>query len=312
MARYALKRLGWLCLVWLGASFLTFSLSFLAPGDPAQIKLRKDVGESPTQAQIEATREELGLDRPFLIQYLGWLQDASHGDFGESWSHEESVARLIWRRLGATVSLALTAGTLTILVAVVVGVLAAYRRNSVIDHASRFVALAGASVPNYFLAYLLILIFSVQLQALPVFGSGSAAHIILPAFTLAVGLSATLTRLTRSAMLEVLQEDYMKMGRAKGLGSGALLFRHALKNASIPVVTAGGLMFAGLLNGTIIVEWVFSWPGLGKLAIDAIHARDYPVIEAFVILAATFYVGVNFAIDILYGWLDPRVKEGLS
>lgn len=312
MRRYLLKRLCWLILVLLGASLVTFALGALAPGDPAEIILRNELGRPPTDEQLQAKRHELGLDQPLPIQYLGWLADALQGDLGRSWSTEVEVAEALLDRLPATVLLALTAAGLAFLIALPVGVLTAYRRNTPTDHVSRIGALLGASIPSYFLAYILMLIFGVMLQALPIFGAESPAHVVLPAVTLAVGPTAILTRLTRSSMLEVLREDYMKVGKAKGLGWRMLLFRDALRNALIPVVTSGALTFAGLLNGTFIVEWVFAWPGLGRLAIDAIHARDYPLIQGFVLFTATVYVLFNFATDIAYGWLDPRIREGAT
>lgn len=309
MRRYVLKRLVWLVLVLLGASLLTFSLGAVAPGDPAQIILQNQLGQPPTEDQIQATRQQLGLDRPFPVQYLSWLADVVRGDLGRSWATDAQVTDALLERLPATAFLAVVAAGLTVLIAIPVGVLTAYRRSTLTDHVSRVGALLGASIPNYFLAYVLILVFGVMLQALPVFGSDSAAHVVLPALTLAFGVSATLTRLTRSSMLEVLREPYMKVGKAKGLSWATLLFRDALRNALIPVVTAGALTFAGLLNGAFIVEWVFAWPGLGKLAIDAIYARDYPVIQGFVLVTGAIYVIFNFATDLVCGWLDPRIRD---
>lgn len=303
-----LGRLVWLVLVLLGASLFTFGLGALAPGDPAQIILQRQLGQPPTEEQIRATRHDLGLDRPLPIQYLDWLADLVRGDLGVSWSTDVDVTEALLDRLPETAFLGVVAAGMTLVIALPVGVLTAYRRNTATDHVARIGALVGASIPNYFLAYLLILVFGVMLQALPVFGADSPAHVILPALTLALGVSATLTRLTRSSMLEVLREEYMKVARAKGLGWPTLLFRDALRNALIPVVTAGALTFAGLLNGAFIVEWVFAWPGLGKLAIDAIHARDYPLIQGFVLFTGTIYVLFNFATDLAYGWIDPRIR----
>lgn len=309
MRRYVVGRLVWLVLVLLGASLFTFGLGALAPGDPAQIVLQRQLGQPPTEEQIRETRHNLGLDRPLPIQYLDWLSDLVRGDLGVSWSTDVDVTDVLLDRLPETAFLGVVAAGMTLVIALPVGVLTAYRRNTATDHVSRIGALVGASIPNYFLAYLLILVFGVMLHALPVFGAGSPAHVILPALTLALGVSATLTRLTRSSMLEVLREEYMKVARAKGLGWPTLLFRDALRNALIPVVTAGALTFAGLLNGAFIVEWVFAWPGLGKLAIDAIHARDYPLIQGFVLFTGMIYVLFNFATDLAYGWLDPRIRN---
>lgn len=312
MSRYVLKRLSWLVVVLVGASMLTFALGVLAPGDPAEILLREELGEPPTGEQLRTTRHELGLDRPIHTQYLNWLGDALQGDLGQSWSNNIQVSEALIARLPATAALAAAAAVLSLVIALPLGVVAAYRRNTVTDQLSRLGALLGASVPSYVLAYVLILVFGVMLGAFPVFGSNSPAHIVLPAVTLAIAVAAPLTRLTRSAMLEVLREDYMILAKAKGLKPSVLLFRDALRNALIPVVTAGTLTFAGLLNGTVIVEWVFAWPGLGKLAIDAIHARDYPIIQGFVIFTAAIYVLLNFAIDVAYSWLDPRIRDESS
>lgn len=309
MKRYLLKRLVWLVLVLLGASLLTFTLGAVAPGDPAQIILQNRMGQPPTDSQIDAVRHDLGLDRPFPVQYVSWLAGLARGDLGHSWATGEPVTHALIERVPATAFLAVAAAGLTVFIAIPVGVLAAYRRNTLSDHVSRVGALVGASIPNYFLAYVLILVFGVMLQALPVFGADSPAHVVLPALALALGVSATLTRLTRSSMLEVLREPYMTVGKAKGLRPATLLFRDALRNALIPIVTAGALTFAGLLNGVFIIEWVFAWPGLGKLAVDAIHSRDYPLIQGFVLFTATIYVLFNFATDIAYGWLDPRIRD---
>jgi peptide/nickel transport system permease protein len=309
MRRYLLQRLVWLVLVLVGASLLTFTLGAIAPGDPAQIILQNRTGQPPTESQIDAARQDLGLDRPLPAQYVSWLAKAAHGDLGRSWATGEQVAQALVDRIPATAFLAVVAAVFTVLIALPVGVLAAYRRNALTDHVSRVGALIGASIPNYFLAYVLILVFGVMLQALPVFGADSPAHVVLPALALALGVSATLTRLTRSSMLEVLREPYMKVGKSKGLRPVTLLFRDALRNALIPIVTAGALTFAGLLNGVFIIEWVFAWPGLGKLAVDAIHARDYPLLQGFVLFTGTIYVLFNFATDIAYGWLDPRIRD---
>ncbi|MDP8928242.1 MAG: ABC transporter permease, partial [Actinomycetota bacterium] len=272
MRRYVATRVAWLVAVLLGASLLTFSLGALAPGDPAEIMLHKQLGHPPTQEQVEGLREQLGLNRSLPVQYVSWLGGAVRGDLGRSWSMERPVSDALVERVPATALLALTAGVFSAVIALPLGVLSAYRRNSLADHSSRFAALVGASVPDYVLSYALILIFAVAFHLVPAFGYGSPRHVLLPAATLALGVSATLMRLTRSSMLEVLRESYMKVAQAKGLPSRTILFGHALRNALIPVMTAGALSLAGLLNGTVIVEWIFAWPGLGKLAIDAIHA----------------------------------------
>lgn len=292
--------------VLLGVSALTFGLGALAPGDPAEMVLEARVGQ-PTAAQIAAMRHQLGLDQPIPGQYLTWLQHALTGNLGVSWANGQSVSATLVQHLPVTVELAASAWLLAVAVSVPLGVLSAYRRRSIIDQASRVGALLGASVPSFFLGYVLILVFAVTLRALPAFGSGSPLNIILPAVTLAVGVAAPLTRLTRSAVLEVLGEEYLKYARAKGLSRTRILARHALPNALGPVLTQSTLAFALLLNGAVVVETVFAWPGLGLLAVQSISAHDYPMIQGFVLLAGVTYVLFNFCADLGHRALDPRV-----
>lgn len=308
MRRFVATRVLSLLAVLLGASVLTFGVGALAPGDPAELILQTRLGQPPTLGQIQALRQQLGLNRPVPLQYLSWLGHAVRGDLGQSWSTGQGVTATLMAHLPPTAELATSAGLLAVAIAIPVGVVSGYRRNSTTDQVARAGALLGASVPSFFLGYLLILAFAVQIKALPVFGYGSPAHVVLPAGTLAAGVAAPLTRLTRSALLEVLREDHIKMSRAKGLTRRSLLFRHALRNALIPVLTQATLAFAALLGGTVVVETVFAWPGLGQLAISSIEAHDYPMIQGFVLLAAVVYVVLNFLTDLGYGWLDPRVR----
>ncbi|MGH9279693.1 MAG: ABC transporter permease, partial [Acidimicrobiales bacterium] len=276
MARYLVRRTAALFVALLGVSILTFFLAVLAPGDPAEVVLERQQGQPPTQAQIDDKRHELGLDRPLAAQYVHWLGDAVRGDFGRSWLRGLEVRDAMAERIPRTIALALAAGALAIVVGLPIGVIAATRRNSVVDHLSRFGSLLGASMPSFVAAYILIFVFAVTLKVVPVFGFGSPAHLILPAICLALGPAAVLARLTRSAMLDVLGEDYIRTEWAKGMRRRTVLFRHALKNALIPVVTVIGLFVGHLLGGALIIEWVFAWPGMGDLAVSAIHARDYP------------------------------------
>lgn len=307
VGRALVARLGWLLGVLLGVSMLTFGLGTLAPGDPAELILQARMIQ-PTAAQIAALRQQLGLDRPLPVQYVIWLRHALEGNLGTSWSTGHRVTGTLVTHLPATAALALSAWLLAVVVALPLGIVSAYRRNSLVDQTARVGALFGASVPSFFLGYMLILVFAVGLKALPVFGYGSPAQMVLPAVTLAVGIAAPMTRLTRSTMLEVLREDYVKMARAKGLARRRLLLRHALPNAVGPVLTQGAMVFAMLLNGTVVVESVFAWPGLGQLAIQAIDAHDYPMIQGFVLLAGVTFVLFNFAADVASTWLDPRIS----
>ncbi len=309
MRRYIVRRLASLAVVLWGVSILAFALGSLAPGDPARLLMERTLGHQATDEEVAGMRQELGLDRPAVEQYVGWAGGAIRGDLGTSWSNRnDQVSDLLLERLPRTVMLAVTAMLTAVIVAVPLGVAAARRRNSVTDHASRVAALLGASVPGFFVAYLLMFVFGVRLRLLPIFGFDSPQHLVLPSITLALGSAAILTRLTRSSLLEVLGEDYIRVGRAMGLRSRAVLFRHGLRNAVIPILTVIGLSFGHLLAGAVIVEWIFNWPGLGKLALDGIHARDYPLIQGFVLFTGTVFVLMNLAIDLAYVWADPRVR----
>lgn len=234
------------------------------------------------------------------------------GDLGESWVSGRDVAASIAERLPRTALLAVSALLLSVFIAIPLGVLAAYRRNSVLDHVCRIGALVGASLPGYLTAYVLILFLAVRVRLFPVFGCASASSLVLPALTLALGSSATLTRVTRSTVLDVLGEDYVRTARAKGARTSVVLFRHALRNASLPIVTILGLSLAGLIGGAFIVEWIFAWPGIGTLAVDAINDKDYPMIQGFVLFTAASYVVVNFLTDMAYVSLDPRTRLGIA
>lgn len=310
MGRYATARLAWLPVVLLGVSLLSFGFGVIAPGDPARAILEQSLGQPPTEAQVERMRHALGLDRPFVVQYAVWLADAARGDLGISWRTGDSVASMVARHAPRTGMLALTSAVAAVVVGLPAGVVAARRRNRLADHVSRAGSVFGASIPNYVLAYLLILVFAVHLNMLPSFGVGRAVHLILPAVTLAVGPAAVLARLTRSTVLDVLGEDHVRTAQAKGLRPSWVTWRHVLRNALIPLFTAAVISFGHLLGGSVIVEWIFSWPGLGQLTIDAIRSRDYPVVQGVILLAGFVFVVLNFLTDLAYGWLDPRVRLG--
>ena len=308
MTRYLLRRLVYLIPVWLGISFVAFALSNLTPGDPARLMLQRQFDRQPTGEEVARARRDLGLDDPFVERYVRWLGDAVTGDLGESYRTGEPVLGALLSRFPVTLQIAVLGVLGAIAVALPLGVLAAVWRNSPIDHLSRVLALLGASMPNYWVAYLLILLFAVQLRILPVAGRGTWQHMVLPSVTLGLAASASLMRLTRSEMLETLGQDFVRTGRAKGLRPQTVVIGHALRNALIPVVTVAGLRFAGLLGGAVIVETIFAWPGIGKFVVDSIFDRDYPVIQGFVVFMGSVFLLINLAVDVSYAWLDPRVR----
>lgn len=306
--RYGASRLVQLALVWIGISMLAFGLANVAPGDPAEMILLRRSGQPPTQAEVRLLREELGLDAPLPVRYVRWATGAITGDLGTSFRTEESVSRSLLSRLPATIQLSAAALLLTLLIAVPLGVVSAVRTGSLLDHGSRVLALIGASLPSFWLAYLLILLFAVHLRWVPVAGRGGPEHLVLPALTLALGSIARLTRLTRASMLEELGQDYVRTARAKGLPGWTVVTRHALRNALNPLVTLTGMQVGQLLAGAVIVETIFAWPGIGGFLVDSIYERDYPVIQGFVLFTGTAFVLVNFLVDLSYRWLDPRVR----
>lgn len=308
MKRYILTRLLALGPVLVGISMLSFGLGNFAPGDPAALLLQHTQGQAPSDEQVAHMRHELGVDRPLVRQYLTWAGGALRGDLGTSWGNGGSVSSLLRQRFPHTILLALAAIALSLLVAVPLGSIASHAPNALGDHASRLAALIGASFPTFFIGYLLMYVFGVALDILPVSGYGSLRNLILPAITLSLSSIAMLTRLTRSSLLDVMKEQYIQSALAKGASSSRVLFRHGLRNASIPVLSVTGLQLGHLLAGAVVVEWVFAWPGLGKLAIDAIYDRDYPLIQGFVLLSATIVVLCNLLTDLAYAWADPRVR----
>lgn len=308
MTGYILRRVLSLVPTWLGISFVAFVLSVLSPGDPAELILNARLQQPPTEQQLAQFREANGLDDPFLVQYGSFVAGLVRGDLGTSFRTGEPVLDELAARLPSTLQITVPAFALALLLAVLIGVLSALRRNSLADHTSRVAALVSDSVPSFVLAYLLIIVFSVQLGLLPVAGKGGWEHLVLPVVTLALATTASLMRLTRSSFLEVLGEDYVRTARAMGLRWRTIVFRNALKNALIPVVTVAALLFAGFVTGTAIVETVFAWPGVGKFVVDSVFARDYAVIQGFVVFAGTVFVVVNLVVDLLYVRLDPRVR----
>ncbi len=308
MRAYILRRLASLVPLLVGLSLFSFALGQLAPGDPARSLLRQQGGPPPTEEQVRAKRVELGLDRPVVVQFGRWLGDVATGDIGRSLRSGEPVAGAFRRALPVTLQLALLAFCIVVVVGVGLGAVAAVRRGGLADHTIRLLTLAGASLPSYFFGYLLILLFSVRLGLLPTSGIATPASYLLPAVTLALYPTSVMVRLTRASMLDVVGEDFVRHARARGLSPRRVVVRHALRVALNPVVTYGGLVLGGLLGGAVIVERVFGMPGIGRLVVDAVNGRDYPVVQGFVLLFGTIVLLLNLAVDVLYGALDPRVR----
>ncbi len=308
MARYVAYRFLQLVPVMLAISILTFALLYLAPGDPAQIILRNQ-GALLTQGTIQKMRAELGLDQPIYMQYLRWLWNVFNLNLGISFRTGQPVAEvLLGQRLGATLELATVALALALLISVPLGILAAIRQNTLVDHVGRLAALMGASMPSFWLGLLLIYFFAVKLPWFPVMGRGTLTNLVLPALTLALGIAPIYMRLIRASLCDVLREDYVRTARAKGAPERIVILRHALRNALIPVVTVFGIGLAHLLGGSVVVETVFAWPGIGQLAVEAILNRDAPIIQAFVLLMSLAFMLVNLAVDLSYVFLDPRIR----
>jgi peptide/nickel transport system permease protein len=275
-------------------------------GDPVPLLLPPDAPRS----EVERVRTELGLDRSLLVQYAVFMRNLAHGDFGRSIHFRESALAVVGGYLAATLELGLTSFFLAALVAVPVGLLSAMRRNTLSDHAAMAVALIGQSAPTFFLGILFILLLSLKADLFPTSGRGGWQNLVLPALTLGAFTMASIARLTRSAVLEVLGADYIRTARAKGLSEVWVVAKHTLKNAALPIVTITGLQFGTLLGGAVVTETVFAWPGIGRLAIQSIYNRDYPVVQCTVFLAAAMFVVINFCIDLIYGLLDPRIRAG--
>ena len=303
MTSYLLRR-GWQSLlVLLGVSVVVFLILHLT-GDPALLLLPPDA----TAEDIARFRKAMGFDDPVTVQYVRFLKGALRGDFGESVRHGEPALDLVLERLPATFELAGAGLLLALCLAIPTGIVSAVRRNTVVDYVSTVVALLGQAMPTFWLGIMLILVFSVRLSWLPSSGRGDLEHLILPAITLGLFTTARITRLTRSGMLEVLSQDYIRTARAKGVSESPVVWKHALKNAAIPIVTIVGIELGTLLGGSVITETIFAWPGVGRLSVQAISNRDYPVVQAAVFLLASTFVIVNFLVDIVYTYLDPRIR----
>jgi peptide/nickel transport system permease protein len=304
MVRHLLERF----LLTLPALWLVLTLVFLmihiVPGDPVEQML----GEGAAPGEVAQLRHTLHLDKPLLVQYGDYLKQLAHADLGQSFKFQAPVRRIIFERYPSTLQLAFFALLICAAIAIPAGVLAAYRRGHVPDRAVGVFTLFGLAFPNFALGPVLILVFSIGLGLLPVSGRGGPLSYILPAATLGAALAAILTRMVRSSMLEELGSDYVRTARAKGLPMRTVLFRHAFRNALIPIITILGLQFGTLLAGTIVTETIFSWPGIGRLTVQAISARDYPLLQGCILVIAVSYVFVNLVTDMLYAVVDPRVR----
>src|SRR5215831_18681262 len=304
MKTYVLRRLWQSAVTLLGVSVFVFVILRVLPGDPAKMLLP----EGAPQSAVDELNRQLGLREPLHIQYAIFLRSVFHGDFGQSFQYRAPALRVVVERLPATAQLTLAAMTLTVFAGVSIGIVAAVRRGTRYDYAGTALAVLGQSLPNFWLGIMLILLFGVALRWLPTSGFEGWRHLILPSVTLAAFPTALVARLTRSSMLEILNRDFVRTGRAKGLSEGNVVLRHALKNAAIPVLTVIGLQIGTLLGGAVITESVFAWPGMGKLIVDAIFFRDFPVVQTVLIFAATVFVVINLVVDLLYTVIDPRIR----
>jgi len=304
MRGYVRRRLLVLAPTVLGVATVVFLMLHIMPGDPVEVML----GETASMADRTELRAHLGLDRPLLAQYAGFLAGLARGDLGTSIHSRRPVSTIVVERFPSTLTLTFAAMLVAVAAAIPVGLLSAARPHGLLDRASLGVSLLGVAIPNFWLGPLLILVFAVQLGWLPVSGTGSPAHLVLPALTLGLSMAGILTRMTRSTVLEALHEDYIRTARAKGATETAIVAKHALANAATPMLSVIGLQFGSLLAGSVITETIFAWPGLGRLTVQAIQTRDYPVVQGCVLVIALSYVLVNLATDLAYAWANPRLR----
>ncbi|MDP3937797.1 MAG: ABC transporter permease [Deltaproteobacteria bacterium] len=304
MSTFIARRLAFLVFVTFMVSTLVFFFIHFIPGDPLAIML----GDTARAADVAELRTQMGLDRPLGEQYVRFLRGLVHGDLGRSLRYDKPVMEMVLARLPATLELATAAMIIAILIAIPAGIMSAIRPYSAFDHGSMFLSLVGVSMPSFWLGPLLILAFAIHLDWFPVSGRAGISSLVLPAITLGTALAAILSRMTRSAMLEVIREEYITAGRAKGLTERTLILKHGFRNALIPVLTVLGLQIGALLSGAVVTEKVFAWPGIGRLLVDGIEARDYPLVQGCVLAISLSYVLVNLAIDLLYAAVDPRIR----
>ncbi|ADN35655.1 binding-protein-dependent transport systems inner membrane component [Methanolacinia petrolearia DSM 11571] len=310
LREYFIRRLLYMVPVLLFISFLSFSLIYIAPGDPAEIMMTSPGGGVNEEA-VEAFRVAHGLDQPLYVQYFNWLGNAVTGDFGYSYMSEQPVFETVLNAFGNTLTLAVLGLIIALAIAIPAGILSAVKHNTIVDSICRFFALIGVSIPNFWQAYLMIVIFSVILHWLPASGFGHGtdiSYMILPALVLGTSSAAVIMRMTRSSMLEVMGKDYITTARAKGLPEKTVITRHALKNSLIPVITVTGLTIGFLLNGSVIVETIFGWPGIGNLVVNSILSHDYMMVQGTILFVAIIYLAVNFVVDIVYVWANPEIR----
>jgi peptide/nickel transport system permease protein len=308
MWKYIAKRLAMVSVVIAGVTLVSFFAMYLAPGDPAELIALERYGQDLNAGQIESVREAEGLNAPVYIQYFIWLNHVLHLDLGRSFVTSEIVLEEVLLKLPATIELTVSGLLISLLIALPAGILSALRKNTLLDNSCMFFSLIGVSIPNFWLGILLIWLFALTLHIFPSFGYGSLNHLALPALTLGTSMSAVTARLTRASLLEVLEQEYILAARARGFDEYTVLFRHALKNAFLPVVTFAGMQLGYLLGGAVIVETIFSWPGIGKLLVDSIFARDFSMVQGCVLFIAVLFSLSSLAVDILYALLDPRIR----
>lgn len=311
MKKYIVCRVLYVIPVMLVLSFFTFALTYLSPSDPITLKYAS-MGVVPDQEMVERTREEMGLNEPFLVQYAGWLRGVLHGDLGESYKYGTDVWDEMSRRLPNTILLTGVTVILTVLLAVPLGMLAAVCQNRWVDYLIRFFSFFGVSMPSFWVGILLMYAFGVRLKWLPTMGTGTVKHLILPAVTLTFWMVSVYARRLRGSVLEELRKDYLVGGLARGIPRRQILFRQVLPNSLLSIITMFGLSIGRLLGGATIVETVFEWKGIGKMAVEAIAVKDYPIIQGYVLWMAMIYVVVNLAVDLSYQFLDPRIRLGGS
>ena len=313
LLKYILNRLLMLIPTLLLVSGFVFLLLHLIPGDPIDYIMASD--DSIDASMREVLEKEMGLDKPLHLQYLGWMGDILRGDFGESIHYQQSNIKIILERFPPTILLTLGATLVSVLIAIPAGVLAAIKRNTVADYSAMSFALLGMSIPNFWLGIMLILTFALFFPILPASGYvfswsdplKTLWYLVLPSVTLGTGMAAIVARMTRSEMLEELGKEYVRTARAKGVPERTVIFKHTLRNALNPVITVIGIQFGNLLGGTVVVEYVFAYPGVGSLVVDAVYSRDYPLVQALILIFALIFVGVNFIVDILYKYSNPRI-----
>jgi peptide/nickel transport system permease protein len=304
MLQHIARRLLYLIPIFFGVTFISFSILQLSPGDPAELL----AGEDATQRDIDAIRKRYGLDKPFLVQYAVYIKNVSHGDLGTSLRTQRTVIREVLARYPATLELAGVSVIIASIIGFFTGIIAANHQNSFFDYGSMVVSLFGISMPIFWLGLMAMLLFAVILGWFPAVGRGTLAHLVLPAVSLGANSAAVIARMTRSSMLEVIRQDYIQTARAKGLAERVVLYKHAVRNALIPVITVMGMQFGYLLSGSVLTETVFAWPGVGRLMVQSIYARDYPVVQGAILLVAINFMLVNLFVDVLYGYINPRIR----